>query len=301
VNAFAILDSSVDPLFIDTRNRPVLAQSFAENDSGEVFTVAVNHFKSKGSSCSGDGDPDADDGQGNCNGVRTAAAAALTNWLATDPTGSDYDSFLILGDLNAYSREDPLTMIKSAGYVDLVEDFVGTGVADGAYSFNFAGESGSLDHALSNPGMRTHVTGTAVWHINADEPRALDYNDVNQPGLYSPDEFRSSDHDPVLIGLFDDGDGDGVLDVLDYCPGTVLPESVPTTGQLKPNHWALTDDDSMFDTTVTGSGPQQGYSTADTAGCSCRQIIEAQGLGKGHSKYGCSIGEMDAWVELVTP
>ena len=302
VNAFAVLDTSVDPLFIDTKNRPVLAQSFAENESGEVFTVAVNHLKSKGSNCNDEGDPDTGDGQGNCNGVRTAAAVALTNWLATDPTGSDFDSFLILGDLNAYSQEDPVTMIKSAGYVDLVEEFVGTGVVDSAYSFNFRGESGSLDHALSNPGMRIHVTGTAIWHINADEPAGLDYNDHNQPDLYSPDEFRSSDHDPVLIGLFGDSDGDGVLDVLDNCPGTVLPESVPTTGQLKPNHWALTDDDLLFDTMVRGKGPpRQGYSTADTAGCSCQQIVEAQGLGKGHIKHGCSIGVMKEWVELVTP
>ena len=34
-----------------------------------------------------------------------------------------------------------------------------------------------------------------------DEPRALDYNDYNQPGLYSPDEYRSSDHDPAIVGL----------------------------------------------------------------------------------------------------
>jgi len=153
VNAFAVLDSSVDPTFIDTKNRPVLAQSFAENNSGEVFTVAVNHFKSKGSNCDSIGDPDANDGQGNCNLVRTDAALALVNWLATDPTGSEFDSFLIIGDLNAYSQEDPVTAIKLAGYVDLVKDFVGLGVADGAYSFNFMGESGSLDHALSNPGL----------------------------------------------------------------------------------------------------------------------------------------------------
>jgi predicted extracellular nuclease len=39
------------------------------------------------------------------------------------------------------------------------------------------------------------------WHINATEPRALDYNDYNQPGLYNPDAYRSSDHDPAITGL----------------------------------------------------------------------------------------------------
>jgi len=303
VGPFAVLDSSVDPLFLDEKNRPVLAQSFSENTSGAVFTVAVNHLKSKGSNCNDVGDPDIGDGQGNCSGVRTDAATALVGWLATDPTGSSSDDFLIIGDLNAYSQEDPVTTIEAAGYIDLIELLIGTGVADGAYSFNFFSESGSLDHALSSPSMMSHVTGAAVWHINADEPRALDYNDFNQPALFNPDEFRSSDHDPLLVGLFHDSDDDGVIDLVDNCPATAIPESVPTSGPLKPNHWALTDDDFEFDTVTKGkgNGPNRSYSTADTAGCSCEQIIEAQGLGNGLSKYGCSISVMDDWVELMTP
>jgi hypothetical protein len=43
------------------------------------------------------------------------------------------------------------------------------------------------------------------------------------------------------------------------------------------------------------------FSTEDTAGCSCAQIIAAQGLGSGHSKFGCSTDVMNAWVELVSP
>ncbi len=98
VGAFQVLDSSDDPRFLDTSNRPTLAQTFQDNATGERFTVAVNHFKSKGSACSGD--PDTGDGQGNCNLTRTDAAKALVDWLATDPTGSGDPDFLILGDLN---------------------------------------------------------------------------------------------------------------------------------------------------------------------------------------------------------
>ena len=87
VGGYAILDSSVDPRFIDTKSRPVLAQSFADG-TGSVFTVAVNHLKSKGSDCNDVGDPDLGDGAGNCNATRTAAAEALVDWLAGDPTGS---------------------------------------------------------------------------------------------------------------------------------------------------------------------------------------------------------------------
>ena len=66
--------------------------------------------------------------------------------------------------------------------------------------------------------MLPSVTGAAFWHINADEPRGLDYNNFNQPDLYQPDEFRFSDHDPVLIGLYGDRDGDGVRDAVDPHP-----------------------------------------------------------------------------------
>jgi hypothetical protein len=99
-----------------------------------------------------------------------------------------------------------------------------------------------------------------------------------------------------------DTDGDGVLDDDDYCPdNTVIPEGVPTMGYLKPNHWALTDDDGIFDTVSKGKGPNRSYTIEDTAGCSCEQIIEIQGLGDGHTKHGCSISAMDDWRDFVNP
>ena len=46
------------------------------------------------------------------------------------------------------------------------------------------------------------VTGVATWHINADEPRFVDYNQEHNPdSMYQADPFRSSDHDPILIGI----------------------------------------------------------------------------------------------------
>jgi len=196
---FAVLDSSVDPNFLDdvTKNRPSLAQTFQQNTSGGIVTIAVNHFKSKGSSCDDVSDPDLGDGQENCNLTRTAAATALVNWLATDPTSSGDPDFLIIGDLNSYAMEDPIAAITSEDYTNLIDTFVGPD----AYTFVIFGQKGYLDHALANASLSPQVTSTALWHINADEPRALDYNDFNQPSLYNPDPFRSSDHDPVLIGL----------------------------------------------------------------------------------------------------
>ncbi len=220
VGPFRILTSAEDPRFIDNLNRPALIQTFAEGSTGERFTVAVNHLKSKGSPCPGDEDPARrDDGQGNCAGVRTAAAAALGDFLATDPTGSGDPDFLILGDLNAYRREDPITTLTGAGYTDLIEQFIG----GEAYSFLFDGQLGYLDHALATPSLVPQVTGVTEWAINADEPVLFDYNDAvrdvgeapferesTPPDLHVPDARRSSDHNPLVVGL----DLEGTPDVL---------------------------------------------------------------------------------------
>ncbi len=300
VGGIAILDSSVDPDFLDDRNRPVLAQTFEENTSGERFTIAVNHLKSKGSNCNSLGDPDVGDGQGNCNLTRTTAAMALVDWLLTDPTASGDADFLIVGDLNAYAMEDPVMVIESGGYIDLIKSFVGTGFADGAYSYNFFSQSGYLDHALSSTAMTSEISGARHWHINSDEPSGLDYNSYNQgSGLYSPDQFRSSDHDAVVVGFLLDEDQDGVWDGVDQCPGTVIAEGVPTLS-LGTNRFALVDNDMVFDTKLPeGKGPRFSLDIWDTAGCSCEQIIDEQDLGEGHTKYGCSIGAMKRWVESV--
>jgi uncharacterized protein len=69
----AVLDAHVDPSFDSNRNRPTLAHSFVHRATNEPITLAVNHWKSKGSPCDAAGDPDLGDGQGNCNRTRTRA------------------------------------------------------------------------------------------------------------------------------------------------------------------------------------------------------------------------------------
>ena len=201
VGEHAILDSTVDPRFIDTKNRPALAQTFRAAATGGVFTAVVNHLKSKGSDCNDVGDPDTGDGAGNCNLTRTAAAEALVDWLASDPTGSGDDDVLLIGDLNSYDKEDPIDALLAGGYTDLVHAFQG----EFAYSYVFDGQIGYLDHALASAGLAGEATGATEWHINADEPDLLDYDmtfkQPAQDALYEPNAYRSSDHDPVIIGL----------------------------------------------------------------------------------------------------
>ncbi len=221
---FAVLDSSVSPAFIDTKSRPALAQTFTDLGSGENLTIAVNHLKSKGSACddvANPGDPafgvapyalgdDVDVNTigdplftGNCNLTRTAAAQVLGQWLAQDPTGAGSDNLLVLGDLNAYATEDPITELEGQGYTDLKKAFNGgdTSWAAGGHSFVFNGELGTLDYGMANAALAAQVTGAEAWHINADEPFAIDYQNFNPPGQSTLDEWKSSDHDPLLIGL----------------------------------------------------------------------------------------------------
>lgn len=183
----------------DARNRPALAQAFAQPTTGGVFVAVVNHLKSKGRPCDA---PDAGDGQGNCSEVRTNAALELAAWLATDPTTTGDPDVLVLGDLNAYAMEDPIAALEGAGYVNLHATFGGYE----AYTYVFDGQWGSLDHALASPTLVGQTTGTAAWAISADEPSVLDYNtNFKSAGqvasLYAPDAFRASDHDPVVVGL----------------------------------------------------------------------------------------------------
>ena len=193
------------PVFDGPRtSRAVLAATFVERSSGEYLSVAVNHFKSKGRgglSCptpDASADCDQGDGAGFFDESRTAAAEALLAWLASDPTGCDVDSHIILGDLNAYAKEDPIQVLENGGYSNVL------GSDPGAYSFVFDGQLGSLDYALVSPALAGGVTGAADWHANADEADALDYNlDFGRnPGLFDGgDPYRASDHDPVVVGL----------------------------------------------------------------------------------------------------
>lgn len=178
------------------RNRPTVAQTFEEVATGEQFVVSVNHLKSKGSGCSEPGGGN-DPLQGNCNGVRTASAQVLADWLADESLFPDQD-ILILGDLNSYDHEDPIGVLEDAGYVDLEKLYGG----EFAYSYVFNGQIGYLDYGMATTSLTAQVTGAGAWHTNSDEPDILSFDKTfTDASLYADDPFRASDHDPVLVGL----------------------------------------------------------------------------------------------------
>ncbi len=184
-------------------NRPPLTQTFRSYETGERLTVSVNHFRSKGCSSTGGVDnEDKKDGQGCYNLRRVQAAQTLLAWLATNPTGVEDDDVLIIGDLNSYNKEDPITTLLNGGYSDLAQDKFGAN----AYSYSIFGEIGALDHAMASQSLKEKIVDITEWHINADEPRIFDYNTEFKSAeqvssLYSDQAFRVSDHDPVVIEI----------------------------------------------------------------------------------------------------
>jgi len=187
-----------------TFSRPPVAQTFQDNSTREKFSVVVNHFKSKGCGGASGADQDQGDGQGCYNARRVAQATLLLsfiNGVVIPNSGNDPD-VLIIGDLNAYAREDPVTTLRNGGYTDLVSKYRGAG----GYSYLFDGQAGYLDHALASASLTAQATGTDEWHINAAEPVSLDYNTEfksagQQASLYAADPYRAADHDPVIVGL----------------------------------------------------------------------------------------------------
>ncbi|MFI6632833.1 ExeM/NucH family extracellular endonuclease [Nonomuraea fuscirosea] len=183
--------SSQDAVF----SRPPLIQTFRGKSGGQPFTMLVNHLKSKGSCPSSGPDADQGDGQSCWNPTRVTQAQALLG-LVED---QDLPNPIVLGDLNAYGEEDPIDTLEAGGLTSVTKRFVPEPLR---YSYLFDGLAGELDHALVGRQLLKRVTSATIWHINSDEPRIRDYNqEFNPPGLYQPDAYRSSDHDPLVIGL----------------------------------------------------------------------------------------------------
>ncbi|GGO27688.1 ExeM/NucH family extracellular endonuclease [Deinococcus humi] len=192
-----------NPVF-DMARRPV-AQTFRDIAGRGVFTVVANHFKSKG--CGDATGTNLDTGQGCWNALRVDQAKAVLAFAdklkVTDP------DVLLMGDLNSYGEEDPIKALETGGFVSLNKAFI---PKEDRYSYQFDGQFGYLDHALASAALKGQVTGITEWHINADEPIFLDYNvEFKTPAqitdLYAPTPYRSSDHDPVVVGLNLNPDG----------------------------------------------------------------------------------------------
>lgn len=181
--------------------RKPLAQVFKPAGAADdkKFIAIANHFKSKGSAATPD---DTDKGQGASNLARTAQAKSLLAFADGLKTSNGTDKVFLMGDFNAYAKEDPMNVLAAAGYVNQDEKARNS---DGSakHSYLFGGLVGSLDHILASPAANAVVTGADIWNINSVESVALEYSRYNNnvTNYYAPDQYRASDHDPVVVGL----------------------------------------------------------------------------------------------------
>ncbi|MFC1503022.1 endonuclease/exonuclease/phosphatase, partial [Pseudomonadota bacterium] len=215
--------------------RDSITPTFTINGTDEKLTVAVNHFKSKGSTCWEDvalqdsKDPDL---QGSCENFRVSAAYQLGETLATIEGNK-----LIIGDLNSYAGEDPVTVltnrdhlpegyqIKAARdtYLGGTKDELGEPLhgSDGAvidtsygytnvvktlhpesYGYSYNNEVGTLDYILASPSLISNIADATEWNINSVESTLFQYEAEYTGDLVKfEDLYRSSDHDPAVIAL----------------------------------------------------------------------------------------------------
>ncbi|EJL6391068.1 ExeM/NucH family extracellular endonuclease [Vibrio vulnificus] len=217
--------------------RNTIAATFRVLNTDKLLTVAINHLKSKGSTCWDDyvGTKAVDnDAQGSCENFRVASTYHLGEELAK--IGGDQ---VVLGDMNSYAHEDPMLVLtsnptgkelkaadyvkvgnkwlfnaeqgpvisKTFGYINAVDYKTPEGETSWSYSYN--DEVGSLDHLLISSSLEKRLVDAVDWHINAPESALFDYSSKYKGGnaneeanpFYAETAYRSSDHDSALVTI----------------------------------------------------------------------------------------------------
>jgi predicted extracellular nuclease len=169
-------------------SRQPLAQLFRERATGQRFLIAVNHLKSKGGCPKKGKNTDQRDGQGCWNPARVAAAEAVSDWVRGLAEKFETDLMLIVGDMNAWRRSDPISTFRNKGFVEIVEHVAGLP----QHSYVYWGEAGTLDYAFASDALLRLVSHAEIGHINSNWPQKMN---LPKPWL------RSSDHDPVAVDL----------------------------------------------------------------------------------------------------
>ena len=112
----------------------------------------------------------------------------MARWTQTLADQVSDGKALILGDMNAYRMEDPISTIIDSGFKDLKA----SSALRPEFSYMYRGVAGTLDYAFSSSRLRPHVSGAMILNFNSPFSRGMD---LPLPWL------MSSDHDPVLVDL----------------------------------------------------------------------------------------------------
>ena len=274
----------------------VLAGSYIGNGAPFPITVIAVHQRSLS------GIDGTSTNAGRVREKRHQQALRLSQFIQQLQTATPGLRLIAVGDFNAFEFTD--------GYVDVMGQVTGnpdpagalipatdevnpdltnqtfTEPADQRYSFVFDGSAQALDHGVTSQGLAPFLRGAEHSRGNADAPFAFDA-DPTTP-------LRSADHDGLVLFIMSDSDADSVPEDQDRCPGTGVPEGAPSESLL-PHHYALVDGDATFDS----NGGNVTFTLQQTAGCSCEQMLVAQGFGKGQAKHGCAQGTMEGWILVV--
>jgi len=181
------------------RSRLPLIQRFSPQNTVENLVVAVNHFKSKGGCPKDSSNPNANqnDGQACWNEARVQSANLLADFMDNHNDLKRFPLRVLMGDFNAYAKEDPIQTLLKRGYYNRIDAF-----NPYAYSYVYDAQAGSLDHILVSSQLTARVVNQAIWSINADEPTLLQYNNAEtNEQWYAPLPYRASDHDPVFADI----------------------------------------------------------------------------------------------------
>ncbi|MBL0126882.1 MAG: ExeM/NucH family extracellular endonuclease [Flavobacteriales bacterium] len=181
-------------LYNSTFERAHITQGFELTSNGARFLLSSLHFHSKLCDNATGDNLDQSDGQGCYNARRRDQANALVTYWAGIRSTTGINAQLVMGDLNSYYQEDPVDVIRANGFSTLVPE----GIAN--YSYRYQAVFGAIDHAFGTAELINALTGAAPWAISSDEPQQMDYPDAYL-AFYQPDAYRSSDHDPLMVGL----------------------------------------------------------------------------------------------------
>ncbi|MEO5951643.1 MAG: nuclease, partial [Chloroflexia bacterium] len=141
-------------------SRKPLAAEFLYN--GRTLFLIANHFNSKGGDdpLFGKNQPPVQSSQVQ----RNQQAAIVANFVSQIFAINSNALVMVLGDLNDFEYSAPLTLLRNVGLTPMLETLP---VAE-RYSYDFTGNSQSLDHQFASASLLAASTSYDAVHVNSE-------------------------------------------------------------------------------------------------------------------------------------
>ncbi|NDW13128.1 T9SS C-terminal target domain-containing protein [Bacteroides sp. 214] len=179
-----------------------IAQAFDLRSNNERFIICANHWKSKSGRDIPADQKDMKDGQSAYNPRRVQEATKTLEFINNMIAYYEDPDVLIVGDLNSYTKEDPIEVLINGGFINQLQKHSPIG-----YSYNFYTEgynsAGYLDHSLATPSLDQQITKAEPFPINSDESSYMKISSTSTVDPYAKSNmYRCSDHDPIVTAIF---------------------------------------------------------------------------------------------------